>query len=134
MLVLMTYFFLKTNNTEIYGLLLYVVSVLLVGYTAFVILKLRAATRAVRLINESLEQTVEKRTTELVWSNDELKKSETNNKALLHAMPDSIWRTDRDGFFLDLIPAKGEKPALPSGGWHGKTIFDVFRDRGNAGF
>ena len=125
MLVLMTYFFLKTNNTEVYGLLLYVVSVLLVGYTAFVILKLRAATRAVRLINESLEQTVEKRTTELVWSNDELKKSETNNKALLHAMPDSIWRTDRDGFFLDLIPAKGEKPALPSGGWHGKTIFDV---------
>ncbi|HEX3100993.1 MAG TPA: PAS domain S-box protein, partial [Pyrinomonadaceae bacterium] len=104
---------------------IYLFTVLFAGYVAFIILRLRKATQAFKAINENLEQMVAERTMELTSSNTELRKSEVNNKALLHAMPDAIWRTDSEGNFVDLIPAQGENPIVSAGEWQGKTIFDV---------
>lgn len=98
---------------------------LLLAYLAFVIFRLRTASQDIKRINESLEQRVEERTMELMWSNIELQKSEANNKALLEAMPDAIWRTDGDGKFLDAILAKSDNILTTSDSWKGKAIFDV---------
>lgn len=107
------------------NLLLYIFSAFFVAYIAFVIIRLRKAANNAREINENLEKSVEDRTMELMWSNIELQKSETNNKALLHAMPDEIWRTDGKGLFLDVIPAQGENPIVTSNAWHGRSIHDL---------
>lgn len=107
------------------NLFLYIFSALLLAYIAFVIVRLRKAARNARAINENLEQRVEDRTMELMWSNIELQKSETNNKALLNAMPDVIWRTNSSGRFLDLIPAQAEDSIVDPDAWQGKTIYDV---------
>ncbi len=95
------------------------------AFAALLIFKLRQADQANNAINDTMEQKVTERTVELLWSNSELQKSEQNNQALLHAMPDSMWRNDRDGFFLDFIPAHGDDAILPPDGWKGKTIFEV---------
>lgn len=94
-------------------------------FSGLLIYKLHKALRENEAVAETMEQRVTERTVELLWSNSELQKSELNNKALLHAMPDSMWRTDRDGFFLDFIPANGEDAIVPSDGWKGKTIFEI---------
>lgn len=106
------------------NLLLYIFSALLVGYIAFVITRLRKAAKKTRAINENLEKCVEDRTMELMWSNIDLQRSETNNKALLNAMPDAIWRTDDKGLFLDVIPAQGENLIVGAHGWQGRSIYD----------
>lgn len=120
-----SYYDASVYRAGIYRLLLYILSVFLVGYIAFIIVKLRKATLAVKATNENLEHRVNDRTTELMWSNIELQRSETNNKALLHALPDAIWRTDGDGFFLDVIPAQADNPIVSADDWQGKTIHDI---------
>jgi PAS domain S-box-containing protein len=120
-----SYYEKATQRADTYRLLLYIFSVLLLAYVAFIFFKLKKATSALNVSNESLEQRVQKRTEELSFSNVELQKSEANNKALLDAIPDSMWRTDKEGVFLDFIPASEETAILPSSGWSGKTIFDV---------
>ncbi|HQZ95839.1 MAG TPA: ATP-binding protein [Pyrinomonadaceae bacterium] len=97
----------------------------LLAYLAFVIYRLRKTSQDFKTINENLEQRVEDRTMELMWSNIELQKSEANNKALLNAMPDAIWRTDGKGIFLDVIPAQSGNIIVDTEGWKGKAIFDV---------
>jgi PAS domain S-box-containing protein len=115
----------SVNRVSTVRVVIYIFSVLSTGYVAFIILRLRKATRAFKAVNENLEQMVEDRTMELMWSNIELQKSETNNKALLHAMPDAIWRTDSQGNFRDLIPAQAESAIIPPDHWRDKTIYDV---------
>ncbi|MFM9904756.1 MAG: ATP-binding protein [Pyrinomonadaceae bacterium] len=105
-------------------LLLYIFSGLFLTYVAFVIIRLRKASQTAKAINENLEQRVQERTMELLWSNIELQKSETNNKALLHAMPDAIWRTNSQGRFLDVIPAQGENLIVSPQQWLDRTIYD----------
>ncbi|MFT3743040.1 MAG: ATP-binding protein [Pyrinomonadaceae bacterium] len=97
----------------------------LLAYLAFVIYRLRKASQDFKAINENLEQRVEERTMELMWSNIELQKSEANNKALLDAMPDAIWRTDNKGRFLDVIPSRSDNMFIESEEWKDKLIFDV---------
>lgn len=97
----------------------------LLAYLAFVIYRLRRASQDFKAITETLEQRVEDRTMELMWSNLELQKSEANNNALLNAMPDAIWRTDSNGVFLDVIPAQSGNMIVDNEGWRGKGIFDV---------
>ncbi|MEQ1604168.1 MAG: ATP-binding protein [Pyrinomonadaceae bacterium] len=101
----------------------------LLAYLAFVIYRLRRASQDFKAINENLEQRVEDRTMELMWSNLELQKSEANNKALLNAMPDAIWRTDSKGLFLDVIPAQSDNIIIEANAWKGKAIFDVLPPR-----
>jgi PAS domain S-box-containing protein len=108
-----------------YRLLLYILSVFLLAYVTFIIFKLKKATSALNVANENLEQRVQERTEELSHSNVELQKSETNNTALLRAIPDSMWRTDKGGILLDYIPAKEEFANALTNGWQGKTIFDL---------
>ncbi len=103
---------------------LYIFLGILLAYLAFVIYRLRKASKNITAINANLEQRVEERTLELMWSNTELQKSEANNKALLNAMPDAIWRTDRDGRFLDLIPSQSEN-LIRADEWHGRSVSDV---------
>ncbi|HRH45341.1 MAG TPA: PAS domain S-box protein [Pyrinomonadaceae bacterium] len=116
------------SRANIYRLFLYIFSILLLGYIGLIIIKLKKATSALNTANETLENRVQQRTEELLWSNSELQKSEANNHALLHAIPDSMWRTDKDGVFLDLICAKGEETMFSGIDWCGKTIFDVLPD------
>ena len=99
--------------------------VLFVGFIALVIVRLRKGTQAFMAINENLEQRVQDRTMELLWSNIEIQKSETNNKALLHALPDAIWRTDGQGNFLDVIPAQNDNLISDDLNWREKTIYDI---------
>ncbi len=115
----------SVSQVTTYRVLIYAFSVLFIGYIAFIILRLRIASQAFKRVNENLEQMVEDRTMELMWSNIELQKSETNNKALLHAMPDAIWRTDGMGNFLDLIPAQADNLIVRAGDWNGKTLHDI---------
>lgn len=110
------------RSTNTYRLFLVAFSTLLLGYIGLIIAKLKRATRALNAVNESLEQRVEARTAELSWSNNELRKSEANNRALIHAIPDSMWRTDSSGVFLDIRAAKGEELKIPAGEWAGKSI------------
>lgn len=105
--------------------ILFFLSASVVVGIAFVIIRLRNAGNNARTINENLERCVEDRTMELMWSNIELQKSERNNKALLRAMPDEIWRTDSKGQFLDVIPGQFEHPIVASNSWHGRSICDV---------
>jgi PAS domain S-box-containing protein len=111
--------------TNYYRLFLYVFSILLLAYIAYIIIRLNRATKELNTLNESLEQRVQERTEELLWSNAELQRSEANNSALLHALPDSMWRTNINGDFLDLIPSKDEQEIILRENWVGKTIFDV---------
>lgn len=113
------------NAANFYRLLLYIFSVLMLAYIAYIIIKLKKASSELNSVNESLEQRVEERTEALSLSHSELQKSETNNTALLHAIPDSMWRMDNKGVFLDIITAKGEEEIMPKEQWLGKTIFEV---------
>ena len=110
------------RDSNAYRLCLIAFSILLLGYIGFIIAKLKHATRALNAVNGSLEQRVEERTAELLWSHNELQKSEANNKALLHAIPDTMWRTDSKGVFIDIRAAKGEAASLSAGEWFGKSI------------
>lgn len=113
------------SQANFYRLFLYIFSILLIAYIAFIIVKLKNATTALNAVNENLEQRVQERTEDLLWSNYDLKKSEEINFALLHAIPDAMWRIDNNGVFLDLIPAKGEEDIMPKANWFGKTIFEI---------
>lgn len=97
----------------------------LLMYLFVVIYRLRKASRLLKTVNEDLEDRVERRTSELSLSNAELAKSEADKKALLHAMPDAIWRMDQAGTFLDVIPSQASNFIVAIDDWAGKTIFDV---------
>lgn len=56
---------------------------------------------------------------------EELRKSEAKNRALLNAMPDMMFRIDREGVYLDFIPAKGMEPFIPPREFLAKSVRDV---------
>jgi diguanylate cyclase (GGDEF)-like protein/PAS domain S-box-containing protein len=56
---------------------------------------------------------------------EELKKSEAKNRALLNAMPDMMFRINREGVYLDFIPAKGMEPFIPPREFLAKSVRDV---------
>ncbi len=54
-----------------------------------------------------------------------LLESEAINRALLAAIPDMMFRMDRDGTYLDFLPAKGQEPLVPPGEFIGRKVHDV---------
>lgn len=97
----------------------------LAAYLFVVIFRLRKASRELKAVNGDLENRVETRTLELTRSLLDLERSEADKKALLHAMPDSIWRIDAHGVFLDVIPGQSEDVIVTTDNWSGRSIFDV---------
>jgi PAS domain S-box-containing protein len=56
---------------------------------------------------------------------DELRRSEAKHLALLDAIPDLIFRMNKDGAIIDFKPAANNQPALPEGEIVGKNIAHV---------
>ncbi len=54
-----------------------------------------------------------------------LRKSAERNAALLDAIPDMMFSLDRQGVYLDFVPAEGYEPYLPRDEFIGKTVFEV---------
>ena len=54
-----------------------------------------------------------------------LRRSNDQNRGLLDAIPDLMFRLSRDGVFLDYKPAKGVELYAPPGVFMGKTLNDV---------
>jgi diguanylate cyclase (GGDEF)-like protein/PAS domain S-box-containing protein len=63
--------------------------------------------------------------TERKRAEEALKKSEAQNRALLNAMPDMMFRISREGVFLEFIPAKNMDPLVPPDMFLGKNLKDV---------
>lgn len=95
---------LKTTDT--YRLLLYILSVTLLGSVAYMIYRLKKSALALNAANEGLEQRVKERTDDLSKSNTQLRLSEASNRALLNAIPDSMYRINKAGILLDARIAK----------------------------
>jgi len=56
---------------------------------------------------------------------DSLRTGESQDRALLEATPDLIFRLDGEGRFLDFVSAKGQEPALPPAEFLGRTVCEV---------
>ncbi|HTN43381.1 MAG TPA: PAS domain S-box protein [Nitrospiria bacterium] len=63
--------------------------------------------------------------TERRWAEEALEKSEATNRALLNALPDMMFRINREGVYLDFIPAKGMAPFVPPIQFLGKEVREV---------
>jgi len=91
------------------------------------------------LHREHLDELVEKRTTELAAVNDRLRKeiqerklaeealreSEAKNRALLDAIPDMMFRIDKDGTYLEFRPGKALAPYVPPEEFLGRKLHEV---------
>ncbi|NIS38576.1 PAS domain S-box protein, partial [Candidatus Saccharibacteria bacterium] len=98
------------------------------------------AQEALRKAHDELEMRVEQRTAQLAKLNETLKaeiaerkqtekalrESESKNRALLNAIPDLMFRLNKDGVYLDYQAPKGSDLALPAEEVIGKSIYDVF--------
>ena len=69
--------------------------------------------------------TIIKDITERKMREDELHRSETKNKAILNAIPDLMWRMNKDGVFLEFISTKDFPTLIPPEQILGKNIRDV---------
>lgn len=69
--------------------------------------------------------TIIKDITERKRREDEFHKSETKNKAILNAIPDLMWRMNKDGVFLEFIATKDFSTLIPPEQILGKNIRDV---------
>lgn len=112
------------NTSENYRLALYAITILLLGYGIHVFRRLNRTSNALNLVNETLEARVDERTNELMLSNIDLQRSENDNNALLGALPDTMWRINGVGIFLNVITTEDDQHTTSSG-WEGKTLFDV---------
>jgi len=63
--------------------------------------------------------------TERKQAEEELRQSESMQRALLEAIPDMIFRVGQDGTLLDFIPAADTRPYLPPSDFLGKKMEDV---------
>jgi PAS domain S-box-containing protein len=54
-----------------------------------------------------------------------LRQAERNTQAILEAIPDMMFRLDRDGRFLDFKPARDLAPLVPPSAFLGKLVTDV---------
>jgi PAS domain S-box-containing protein len=57
---------------------------------------------------------------------EDLRKSEARNRALLDAIPDLIIRVNQQGRILDLKSSSGRNPSTMTGDWMGKPIQEAF--------
>lgn len=73
----------------------------------------KEAEEALRAAHDELESRVEQRTAELARVNRELLESETQNRALLEAIPDLMFRVSREGIYLDYKAPKGSPLVIP---------------------
>ena len=69
--------------------------------------------------------TIIKDITERKRKEAELHKSETKNKAILNAIPDLMWQIDKDGVFLEFIPANDFPTLISPEQIVGKNIHEV---------
>jgi len=69
--------------------------------------------------------TIIKDITERKRRENEFHKSETKNKAILNAIPDLMWRMNKDGVFLEFISTKDFPTLIPPEQILGKNIRDV---------
>ena len=99
----------------------------------------RRAEEALQRVHEHLERLVEERTSELSQANrqlteeiEERARAEENlraqdaiTQALLHAIPDLMFRISRDGTFVDFVPSSGSLPWVPPSEFLGKKAGEV---------
>ncbi|WP_299491295.1 ATP-binding protein [Acaryochloris sp. IP29b_bin.137] len=95
---------------------------------------------ALQRAHNELEVRVQQRTAELKRSNEQLRSeiverqraeaalhsSIATNRALINAMPDWMFRFNADGIFVNYKDAANTKLPLPSEGFLGKSLLDVF--------
>lgn len=113
------------NLANIYRLVLYAFAVLLLAYGFHVLWRLKRTSKELNLVNENLEARVDERTNDLLLSNIDLQRSESDNRALLGALPDTMWRINGAGVFLDVITSEEDDQHETNSGWEGKTLFDI---------
>ncbi len=63
--------------------------------------------------------------TERIQSRQALRKSEEKHRALLAALPDTIFRIDREGRFLETVPAKNFRLLTQPENFFGRTVEEV---------
>lgn len=73
----------------------------------------KRAEEALQRAHDELELRVEQRTAELARVNRDLAESESQNRALLEAIPDLMFRLRRDGIYLDYKAPKGSPLQVP---------------------
>lgn len=64
--------------------------------------------------------------TERRQAENALRRSEATNRAFIHAIPDMMFRINRDGIYLDFIAAKADTLVVPPDVLIGQNIYDVF--------
>ena len=64
-------------------------------------------------------------TTERKRAEEALRESEARNRALVHAIPDAMFRMDRQGVYLDFVPAEGFETAYPSDEFLGRPVHEI---------
>jgi len=69
----------------------------------------------IRALSEQLEARVVERTAQLRDANEALQKAEARQRALLNAIPDLVFRIQRDGTYLDFAAPRGGTFVLPEG-------------------
>jgi diguanylate cyclase (GGDEF)-like protein/PAS domain S-box-containing protein len=74
-----------------------------------------------RLYTEAQQELSERKKVEVA-----LRKSEAKNRGLVDAIPDSMFRINKDGAFLDTKITKDTLALFPPGSFPGKTIFDAW--------
>ncbi|MEP6900308.1 MAG: DAHL domain-containing protein, partial [Actinomycetota bacterium] len=90
-----SYYGQSLSRANSYRLLLYVFSVLLLVCIAYIIVRLKQATKSLNSVNENLEQRVQERTEELLLTNTELQNSRDYFNRIINAVGDPIFVKNR---------------------------------------
>lgn len=85
----------------------------------------KKAEAALRKSHDELEIRVQERTAELATLNETLRASEVRNIALLNAIPDLMFRLNREGIYLDYKAPRDSDLAVPPEEVIGKTVFQT---------
>jgi PAS domain S-box-containing protein len=99
----------------------------------------KLAEQALQKAHDELEIRVEKRTAQLRKANEQLlaevmerqraeealEKSFATNRALLNAIPDWMFRIDKEGIFVNFKAAKDNHPPIPTKEFLGKNLYEV---------
>ena len=113
--------------------------VMLMGRWIGTRLERQKAKELLQTAHDRLEEEVKARTLELQAAVEQLsaelkqresienalRMSDERNRALLEAIPDAIFRLDKNGTYLDFIPAKGFETLLPPAEFLGKRVAEV---------
>lgn len=85
----------------------------------------KTAEAALQKAHDELEQRVQERTAELARKNTALLESELKNTALLNAIPDLMFRLNKDGIYLDYKAPKESDLVLPREKVIGKHVSET---------